>query len=64
MGINPHMRYEVGKAATDEVTASLRRAEMTREAMHRAERAEHDVVSARAQRRRHRLAWLFGQLST
>ena len=64
MGINPHMRYDAGKAATDEVTASLRRTEMTREAMRRAERAEQDVVSARAPRRRHRLAWLFGQLST
>lgn len=58
------MRYQLGKAATDEVTAGLRRAEIIREAMHRAERAEHDVVSARAQRRRYRLAWLFGQLST
>jgi hypothetical protein len=64
MGINPHMRYEVGKAATDEMTAKLRRAEVAREAMHRAERAEREMVSARAQRRRHRLAWLFGQLST
>jgi hypothetical protein len=58
------MRYQVGKAATEERTASLRRAQITREAMYRSERAELEMVSSRAQRRRHRLAWLFGQLAT
>ena len=57
------MRYEVGKAATDEMTAKLQRAEVAREAMHRAEPAEREMVSARVQRRRHRLARLFGPLS-
>ena len=64
MDINPYTRYQLGKAAMDELTASLRRAEITREAMHRAERAEPEIVPARAQRRRHRLAWLYAQLSS
>jgi hypothetical protein len=62
MGIDPYMRYSLGRGLQEDLLARSRQAQAIRDVKARHARLQQDdVVSAPVQRGRHRLASLFGR---
>ena len=62
MGIDPYMRYSLGRELQADMVARSRQAQAIRDVKARHDRlAQDDVVAAPVQQRRSRLASLFGR---